>query len=106
MSQYRIIFCTVPQDDTGVKIAEDLVTRELAACVNAIPSVQSCYRWKGEVCRDSESLLIIKTRASLTDSVIRQIRSIHPYEVPEIIAVDIQGGLEEYLAWIDESTVQ
>jgi periplasmic divalent cation tolerance protein len=106
MSQYCIIFCTVPQGDTGRKIAGELINKQLAACVNTVPGIQSCYSWKGKVCNDSESLLIIKTRTALTETVISEIRSIHPYDVPEIIAVDIMNGLAEYLAWIGESTVQ
>lgn len=104
MSRHQVILCTVPRDSTGQEIAEKLVGKKLAACVNIIRDIHSTYIWKGEICRDDENLLIIKTRASLTEAVKSEIQSMHPYDVPEIIALNIENGLVHYLSWIDDST--
>jgi periplasmic divalent cation tolerance protein len=87
-----------------MKIADDLVSGEYAACVNLIPGLTSIYRWKGDICRDNELLLIIKSRKQLFDAISSRIKAIHPYEVPEIIYYDISGGNETYLRWLSEST--
>lgn len=105
MTPYSVLFCTVPQGDKAAEIAEYLVEKGLAACVSIIPAMRSIYRWQGKICSDSESLLIMKTKKNLIQQVSVAIKSVHPYEVPEIIALDIQDGLSEYLTWIGESTV-
>lgn len=85
-------------------IADSLVGDGSAACVNIIPSVTSIYRWKGEICREGELLLLIKSREELKNRLAEQIIALHPYEVPEIISLDIDSGSEPYLKWISEST--
>jgi len=105
MKQFTVMFCTAPQGETAKKIADHLVNNKFAACVNIIPGIQSIYTWKGSVCSENESLLFIKTKKVLIEKVKIEILSMHPYEVPEIIAVDIQDGLEEYLKWISNSTM-
>ncbi len=87
-----------------MKIADHLVGGEHAACVNVIPGLTSVYRWKGAVCSEEELLLIIKTRKQLFDAVCGRIRALHPYEVPEILSLDISEGSEPYLKWILDST--
>jgi periplasmic divalent cation tolerance protein len=87
-----------------MKIAEDLVSGECAACVNIVPGLTSVYRWKGNICKDNELLLVIKSRGSLFDIISSRIKAIHPYEVPEIICYDISGGSEPYLLWLVDST--
>ena len=104
MDDCIIIFCTVPSRDIGLKIADDLVAGEFAACVNIIPGLTSVYRWKGAICKEEEELLVIKTRKQLFTAVCGRIRSLHPYEVPEIISSDISAGSEPYLKWISDST--
>ncbi|MGD8615443.1 MAG: divalent-cation tolerance protein CutA [Gammaproteobacteria bacterium] len=102
-----IIFCTAPDSDTGRRIAEELVEYRLAACVNLLPGIESVYRWQGEVQRDSEVLLLIKARASDYAEVEAAIMALHPYELPEIVAVPLSGGLPAYLDWVakhDEAT--
>ncbi|MGD2075982.1 MAG: divalent-cation tolerance protein CutA [Gammaproteobacteria bacterium] len=102
-----IIFCTAPDGDTGRRIAEELVEYRLAACVNLLPGIESVYRWQGEVQRDSEVLLLIKARASDYAEVEAAIMALHPYELPEIVAVPLSGGLPAYLDWVakhDEAT--
>jgi periplasmic divalent cation tolerance protein len=93
-----IILSTVPVDE-GDRIAKTLVSERLVACVNATP-VRSCYRWKGEICTDGEELLVMKTRESLYPRVMERLREIHPYEVPEILAVPVWGGFRPYLEWV------
>ena len=97
-----LVLSTVPESESA-RIAETLVSERLVACVNATP-VRSFYRWKGEICRDREELLIMKTRESLFARVMARVREIHPYEVPEILALPVWGGFEGYLRWVTEET--
>ncbi|GMQ88340.1 MAG: divalent-cation tolerance protein CutA [Gammaproteobacteria bacterium] len=96
----QIVFCTVPDPDSGQRIAVHLVECRLAACVNLLPGIKSVYRWKDEICTDSESLLMIKSRAADYTDVENAIRRLHPYELPEIIAVPLSNGLPGYLDWV------
>ena len=102
--KHIIVFCTCPDRESGKAIADALVGEKLAACVNILPGIESIYTWKGEICRDAEILLIIKTRAELFPELKDRIISLHSYEVPEIIALPILQGSPEYLKWIDETT--
>jgi periplasmic divalent cation tolerance protein len=97
-----VIFSTVPTDRSGA-IADKLLGSSLVACVNIMP-VRSRYRWKGETCDDEEHLLVIKTRRSLAESVIRAIRLVHPYEIPEIIVLPVIEGHAPYLDWVYTET--
>ena len=96
----QVIFCTVPDAASGERIARHLVEYRLAACVNLIPGVTSVYRWKGRVETGSEALLKIKAKAGNYQKIETAIRSQHPYELPEIIAVPVSDGLAEYLDWV------
>ena len=93
-----LVLSTVPESESS-RIAETLVSESLVACVNAMP-VRSCYRWKGEICRDREELLVMKTRESLFPRVMERLRGLHPYEVPEILAVPVWGGFAGYIEWV------
>ena len=104
MGGYCLTFTTVPSREAGMAIADSLVEDGCAACVNVVPSVTSVYRWKGRICREEELLLLIKTRIELKDRLTERIIALHPYEVPEIISLEIHSGSEPYLAWIHEST--
>ena len=95
-----VIYCTVPDADTGERIARHLVEYRLAACVNLLPGLTSVYRWQGAVETDAEVLLMIKARAADYPQVETAIRSQHPYELPEIIAVPVTDGSTEYLDWV------
>jgi periplasmic divalent cation tolerance protein len=99
----RIGLCTVPDRDTAVRIAETLVTEQLAACVNIIPAVYSVYRWQDAVEHDEELLLLIKTSTSIWPLLEERILALHPYELPEFISVRIQDGHDKYLNWIINS---
>ena len=102
-NDYIMIFSTCPGSITAKQIAQDLVANSRAACVNVIPGVHSYFKWGNKVDVKEEYLLVIKTRAELFEQVKKDILSLHPYELPEIIAVPIQNGSKEYLAWINEN---
>lgn len=96
-----IVLSTVPDRKTGISIATKLVQESAAACVNIIPAVTSIFLWQGAINQEEEQLLIIKTRKNAFATVKTIIEGLHPYEVPEIIAMDIPLGNEKYLQWID-----
>ncbi len=108
MSEVRdlpvVVLITVPNIDVAEKVANMLVSEHLAACVNIVPNVTSIYFWEGKVCRDEELLLVIKTRASLIEQLVSAVRKVHPYTVPEIIALPIVAGFSGYLKWVEEVT--
>jgi periplasmic divalent cation tolerance protein len=99
-----IIFCTCPDVATAEHIAETVVGERLAACVNIVPGLTSIYRWEGQIQRDAELLLLIKTRQAFYPLLEARIRELHPYQVPEIIALPIQAGSAAYLDWIAHNT--
>ncbi|PKG33685.1 divalent-cation tolerance protein CutA [Methanoregula sp.] len=102
LQEICVIWSTVPLSRSE-DISKRLLEKDLVACVNITP-VRSLYRWKGEACDDEEHLLIMKTRRSLADAVIRALKSMHPYEVPEIIVLPVIAGHLPYLAWVLEET--
>jgi len=104
MTSAIVVFCTCPDETVAERIAAVLVGEGLAACVNRIAGVASTYRWEGKICRDSEQLLLIKTTRERFDALRERILTLHPYELPEVIAVDIAVGSAPYLAWIDAET--
>jgi len=95
-----LVLSTCPDEQTAARIARDLVAEGLAACVNRIASVRSTYRWQERIDDEPEVLLIIKTLSSRYLDVEMRLRSLHPYEVPEIIALPILAGSEAYLSWL------
>ena len=97
-----VIFITTGTEEEAHKVAELLLTKRKAACVNIVPGVESSFWWQGKLDSARESLLIIKTKASLLPEIIELVKSVHSYEVPEIIALPIIGGSEGYLNWIDD----
>ena len=101
--EFAIVYTTAGSAEEADKLAEGLVDQKLAACAQMLP-IKSIYRWKGVVERAEETLLIIKTRKEFTDRVIAWLKEHHSYEVPEAVCVDIAGGLDEYLKWIEEET--
>jgi periplasmic divalent cation tolerance protein len=105
MGSYIVCLVTIDDPAKAANIARILVEKHLAACVNIIPEIQSIYSWKGQIFDEKEWLMIIKTRRALFNELQAAVKGLHPYEVPEIIAVDIEHGLPEYLQWINDSTV-
>jgi len=100
----RLVFCTCPDQETAARIAGRLVGDRLAACVNLLPGLTSIYRWQGEVQREAEVLLLIKTVAARVPALSETLRGLHPYELPEIIALPITDGLPDYLTWVTTCT--
>jgi periplasmic divalent cation tolerance protein len=97
-----VIYSTVPPSRSE-DLAKRLLEKNLVACVNITP-VRSLYRWKGEACDDEEHLLIIKTQRNLADKVVRALKAMHPYEVPEIIALPVIAGHRPYTDWVYQET--
>jgi periplasmic divalent cation tolerance protein len=98
-----VILSTADSIETASRIARILIENGDAACVNILPGLRSIYRWQGKVCDDSELLMVIKTTEAHFEAVRLQIRALHPYELPEAIALPIIAGDEEYLRWISAS---
>ena len=98
-----IVLCTTPDMECASKIAQSLVEKKLAACCNIVPGLTSVYTWKGKTEQADEHLLVIKTKSDKFKTVEDVIYKLHPYEVPEIIALDITAGSENYLKWISEN---
>lgn len=102
--QPLLILCTCPDTESASRIARKLVEERLAACVNRVPGLTSVYRWQGEIHEDSEVLLLIKTRRELFESLRARLVAMHPYDVPEVIALDISAGHAPYLEWLHAET--
>ncbi len=98
---YQIILCTFPSIELAQKCATDLIKKKLAACVSLSP-VQSFYEWESDVKHEQEHLLMIKTRVERYDEIENLLRSLHPFVVPEIVAIPIVNGFSYYLNWIDK----
>lgn len=103
-SDHCLIVSTCPDAACAEQIARSLLDRKLAACVNVLPGVKSFYTWKGNCENDEEHLLLIKTLSGAYSVVEKAILELHPYELPEIIAVPIAAGLPGYLTWITQNT--
>lgn len=102
-TQAQLLLCNCPNNETASKIAHLLVEQKLAACVNCLPGVRSVYQWNNTIEEASEVMLLIKTTTARYKKVEQTIVTAHPYEVPEVIAVDISNGLPAYLQWIGAS---
>jgi periplasmic divalent cation tolerance protein len=100
MTNAIVTFCTCPDKTTAEKIARALVESQLAACVNILPNLTSVYMWKGQIETDDEYLLVIKSSAQAYSTLETTIQRLHPYELPEIIALSIAQGLPKYINWI------
>jgi len=103
MSLY-IVFCTFPDKDTAQRLAGELVEAGVAACVNLLPGAQSIYRWQGKVESAQEVLAIMKTTADAYPQLEAKLKALHPYEVPEIMAVPVERAERAYATWVEEVT--
>ncbi len=103
MTKPVVIFVTCASKEEAGKISSTLVEKKLAACASMVHGVHSVFRWQGKVDTAEESLLIIKSSEDQLGSIIKEVRSLHSYEVPEIIALPIIGGSKDYLEWLDGS---
>jgi len=97
-----ICFSTCPDRDTAARIADALVDERLAACVSIVPGLQSVYRWQGAIERSDETLLLAKTTQDRIAALSARLSELHPYELPEVVAVEVAGGLSAYLDWVAE----
>jgi len=104
MSPALVLLVTVPSRAAGEQMAEVLVGESLAACVNVVGPIRSIYRWQGEICRDDEHLLLIKTTDARYATVEARVRALHTYDNPEVIALPVARGAAAYLAWIQSVT--
>ena len=102
MSEFLVVYITASGENAKV-LATALVQEKLAACVNRVPGVESTYTWEGRVERDTEDLLIVKTRTDLFDRLKQRVEALHDYDVPEIVGVPIVQGSESYLEWMTAS---
>jgi periplasmic divalent cation tolerance protein len=100
MNDVRLVFCTFPSVDVARQIGTALVEKQLAACVNLIPGVESIYRWQGELEDTIETLAIFKTSAGAFPQFERALAELHPFEVPEIVAIEPSAVAETYAAWV------
>ena len=99
-----LVFTNLPDRSAALKLAQGLIDKRLAACVNVLSGCTSVYRWEGTVEQTDEVPVLIKTRASRYAEIEAAIRSLHPYELPEVIAVPVVRGLADYLEWVAEET--
>lgn len=104
-SDYLVVLMTAPDMESARALACALVEKRLAACVNILPGVTSFYRWEGRLQEDAEVLLLAKTHRQRLEALQAEIRAVHPYQVPEIIALPVVAGLEAYLNWVGESVL-
>lgn len=102
-TEFCVLLCTASVAESE-QLAKLLVEERLAACVN-VTGVRSFYRWKGELCSDTECLLIIKTKKSMVDRILTRITEVHSYEVPEILVLPILTGSEQYLKWVEHAVM-
>jgi periplasmic divalent cation tolerance protein len=99
-----MVFSTCPDEAVAARIARTLVEERLAACVNRVAAVRSTYAWEGAIQDDAEVLLVIKTRPERFEALAERLKGLHPYELPEIVAVPVVAGSAPYLAWLTAGT--
>jgi periplasmic divalent cation tolerance protein len=104
MEEKILVMITAGSEEEGVRIAEALLEERLVACANLIGGIRSLYRWQGKVCDDSEILMLCKTVRRLFSRLSEKVKSIHSYEVPEIIALPLLEGWPPYLDWVEQET--
>jgi len=100
MTDVRLVFMTAPDEALAAQIAGRLVEEELVAQADILPGVRSIYRWEGEICDDSEVLVIFKTLAAKVPLVSERILALHPYDCPVVVSVPVEGGSRAYLDWV------
>ena len=98
--EVRVVLVTAPDADTAARIARALVEEGLIACANLVPGIRSIYRWQGRVADEAEVLLVLKTRAGCCGAVAARVKALHPYELPEVVALPVVDGSEAYLDWV------
>ena len=102
-NRFAVVLTTTSSEQLAGELSNKILAEKLAACIQ-VQNIKSHYTWKGDICSDSECLLLIKTRADLFDQLVAFIRKNHTYETPEIIQIPVTNGFSGYLNWIDEVT--
>ena len=100
-----IVYTTWPDADTATAAAEALVGQGLAACANILPAMTSVFIWEGKLRREQETAMILKTRKELADRLVAETRRHHPYDTPAILVLEVSGGFQPFLAWIQQQTI-
>ena len=101
----KLVLCSFPDIGLARQIGTDIVRKQLAACVNLIPKIESIYEWDGKIHSESEILSIFKTKSELIEKLEAEISISHPYEIPEFITLGLEGGSSRYLEWIEKTTI-
>ena len=104
MTDIVVVLVTVPSAEKAADIARALVEERLAACGNVVPSVRSIFRWEGKVQDEAEALLVLKTARARFPALRDRVLALHPYQVPEVLALPVEAGSESYLAWVGAET--
>jgi periplasmic divalent cation tolerance protein len=99
-----LVYVTTPSREEALRIGRAIVSEGLAACANVIPGMTSVYHWNGELQEESEAVLLLKTRTELASDIIRRVQELHPYDVPGILVLPVEGGSNLFLSWIGEET--
>jgi periplasmic divalent cation tolerance protein len=100
-----LVYVTAPGREEALRIGRTIVSESLAACANILDGLTSVFRWNSEMQQESEALLLLKTRADLAQRVVQRVQELHPYDVPAIVVLPIQGGSTLFLSWIGEETI-
>ena len=103
MTDAVVVLITAPSEDVAARLAHALVGERLLACANIVPRVRSIYRWQGAVHDEAEALLLCKTARETLEALKARLPALHPYDTPELLALEVQDGLSKYLGWIAES---
>jgi periplasmic divalent cation tolerance protein len=104
MTDALVVLVTTPSAEQAALLARSLVEERLAACGNVLPAIRSIYRWEGALHDDEEALLVLKTTRDRLEALREAVLRLHPYRVPEVLALPVEGGNAAYLAWIVEAT--
>lgn len=104
MTDALVVLVTAPSAEQAAELARALVEERLAACGNVLPGVRSVYRWEGSVREDAEALLVLKTTRARLEALRERVLALHPYQVPEVLALPVEAGSAAYLAWISAET--
>ncbi|HNX53246.1 MAG TPA: divalent-cation tolerance protein CutA [Pontiellaceae bacterium] len=100
----KLIYVTAPSRKEAERLAETVVTERLAACANILDGVTSIFHWEGNLCRENEAVLFLKTEEDRTEALIARIRQLHSYECPCITVLPVEGGSPDFLQWVKEET--
>lgn len=105
MEEKILVMITTGSEEEAVRIAQGLLEERLIACANLVGGIRSLYRWQGKICDDRETLMLCKTERRLFSRLSEKVKSIHSYEVPEIISLPLVEGWPPYLAWVEQETI-